>query len=486
MEIFCMGYGPSYVMHQNIGLSHRPARPDPPIGQGSPAASLSSILPGPRLTGNALLNSCSFSEGTSMPAYATTLQHANAIQLRNRNVHSVDELPLGIRTAWNSWSRFVIANSLTHPLLSPLLLDVSELQAMIFIAEYAHHLLTVLNFALPYVSTVIDNLNGAFQVHGRIIKVLFQTTTNLLLKQTYSVAQLAEAPLQRERVLNLLKDQPQPIPLSLITHMFNRYWVPGSWVVAEDICNRGYFLIEALSMALGIRSSSLCVGDLVTRLGRRVSLNHYLHACDITFYLASSPTSDPLLIVGGDNHLRAALGWPAQLDLDSVDPMQWKSISRADVRCVTSKATNSVGKRLKKRLATAHPITRGQPIETQLLDCLIAFELSRNIPGDSPYFARRHPDNGSILNLRTKESVEALRTCADELNLPRQSFTSKSGRITLSTVAEEASLPQEVINDMGGWAPGSTVSRSSYSRARPPPNVATLFDRVTSETFLHH
>ena len=135
------------------------------------------------------------------------------------------------------------------------------------------------------------------------------------------------APLQRERVLNLLKDQPQPIPLHLITHMFNRYWVPGSWLVADDVCNRGYFLIEALSMALGIKSSSLCVGNRVTRLGRRVSLNHYLRACDITFHRASSPTSDPLQIVGGDNHLRVALGLPAQLDIDSVDTVQWTHYS---------------------------------------------------------------------------------------------------------------------------------------------------------------
>ena len=80
----------------------------------------------------------------------------------------------------------------------------------------------------------------------------------------------------------------------------------------------------------------------------------------------------------------------------------------------------------------------------------------------------------------------ALRKWADDSNLPRHSFSSKSGRITLSTAAEEARLPQEVINDMGGWAPGSTISRSSYSRAHHAlPNMARLYGQATMKQDSH-
>lgn len=478
MEIFCAGYGPSYVMHQSTGLSHPTTHHGPQTFHASAADSSTSSQP---QTGNSVLSSCSFSTGSSMPTYTSTVQHCHAIQLRNRNVSSVAQLPLGIRTAWDSWNRFVLANAEAQPMLNPLLINITDMQAMLYVSEFANCLVTTHNFALSYVSTVVDNLNHAFQFHGHFRKAIFQTSTNSVLKQTYAVAQLSEAPLQRGRVLSLLQEQTQPITLPLIHLMYDRYWAPGSWTRADDISNRGYFLIEALSMALGIRSSSLCIGDFVTRQGRRVKLNHYLRGSDVTYHFTSSSSSKPVVITGGNNHLRVALGLPDWPELDSIDPSTWQSICRAEVRCITSKPTNSVGKLLKKRLAMAHPILREKPLESQLLDCLIAFELSRNLSENQPFFARCHPTNGTIANLRTKESVEALRKCADELNLPRLSFSSKSGRITLSTVAEEAGLPQNIINDMGGWAPGSTISRSSYSRAQALPNAARLYDLATTQ-----
>ena len=129
-------------------------------------------------------------------------------------------------------------------------------------------------------------------------------------------------------------------------------------------------------------------------------------------------------------------------------------------------------------MAQPHPIARHNPIETQLLDAIIEFELGRRLPGVAPFFARSDPVTNSVLNLRTKEAVLELQLCATQLGLPSHRYTAKSFRVTLATESEAANLPQESINQIGGWSHGSTVSSNAYSRANSVNNTLTLFDRA--------
>ena len=478
-EIFCIGYGSAYVMHQSCGMKRLTK-----LSSGTSSTNLvapATVTSAP-LTGNARLQACDFSLVPPLPLYHSLESHTEAIRLRNRNADSLDSLPLAERAAWDSWNSFLTSSYPQQATLSPTLVNYSPKEAMLLIVEFASTLLSIFSLPLSQVSTIIDKLAVSFQTRGAGFPYWFQVSGNPLLKQTYAAAKLTEAPLQRARVLALLEAEPLPIPLNLLTYMFEQYWVPGSWRNSATYDRRGYFLIVALGTSLGSRASNLCVGDLVSRLGRRVRLDHWLRCCDISYSIAQPPPFANTLIQGGNHNLRDALSIAHHLSPDDIDPSQWRSIQAAHVRCLTSKPTGSAGKRVQKKLAQPHLIQRNLPVETQLLDCLISFELARSIMGsDIPYFSRALPETGSILNLRTKEAFTELRLCADQLLLPdSHRYTPKSCRITLSTAAADALLPQETINAIGGWAPGSTISSSAYSRAHSVHNTASLFDRANA------
>lgn len=466
-EILCSGYGTQYPLQRAPALTVARSHPVPAVAECP--FSVIPILSAPPMSSQSL---------------------AQSIALSSIGLSSLDELPSRTQSAWCTWCEFVAWHNASASFrLDEFLLEVSSLDANTAVASFIYTLIDYFTYSTPAALSLISRLQKAFSARGRPFPTSFSAHQNPLLNGVLAKAKSDSPSSDRQGVIAYLAAEKLPISLEMLEWMYATYWVPGLWTHTNSIDMRALVLINFLGVVLGCRTSNLLIGDLVSRRGSRVRLDHWLRGEDISFTLKQDSSLPDIIVRGGANSLRIALDIPLQANcLDAIDSSVLSRVQSAAIVLLTSKPT--AGSSMPTRANAARPkiISRTGFHEARVLNCLCLFELARGaIDPSEPFFSRADPLSASTKSLREKEATAMLREAAIASGFEPNRFSSKCRRITMASVSASANIDSSVVNQLGGWTNSSRLHHTTYNRAPVTINTASLFDRAvaTSSAVVH-
>ena len=193
-----------------------------------------------------------------------------------------------------------------------------------------------------------------------------------------------------------------------------------------------------LAIALGFDSGSR-IGQLVlTEKGKE---NHTLRARDVSFVMEDGMT------------------WVGGVTLRRVFARQGKEkVAMVEFAHQTGKTSRMRG----QSTLDVKTIMRRTPIESQVVDDLCDWVMNTGVKEGDEFLTRYHAGTGARKVVTRKEVGEAIKLCAETLELPSQFFSTKSLRKGFASHCEAVKVPEEDRNKRGSWAVGSKVPQNHY------------------------
>jgi hypothetical protein len=166
--------------------------------------------------------------------------------------------------------------------------------------------------------------------------------------------------------------------------------------------------------------------------------------------------------------LRMTMGFDNKIIVTRDDIRGRNSVSRYSLGFLTSKITSGGGTfRAKDEVM----LDRSTPASTMLVEDLTLCILNsrppkskRVAPDNEGLFSRYNPITGAHTAPRKKDVVSMMKMRGETHLIPAECITIKSFRSGLVTEHERAGIDPAITRASGGWAPGSTVPATIYSR----------------------
>ena len=347
------------------------------------------------------------------------------------------------------------------------------------IAEYVMHLFTE-GVKGPMLRKAVTELNKCFLLCGSSgVDSLFSTSTNHYLKLALDGGKLT-VPEIRVALEKKLEARPAPILPKMQALLRVRMWDHRRWDDDADMIVKGAYVCLMLGLDFGMRPSNLVRGDLRKYGGVKQRNPHYLRMKNLSFVFegvipnTSVPCSNTVVPANAlKSFIRLAGGQPPWAP--ALSPVQ------AIFNIISTKTTSRISAEAQVEAATmTKMLSRRTPVESHHLDAITEWCMRVDGDDDEAVFSRVGTRSRSRRYIRSRDVVGPMRAAAEELGMDPKRFSARSMRVTYATIAAASAVSSAEINDMG-WAKGSTVAASTYTRSPVARNTASLISAENAD-----